>query len=152
MTTGGFLRCFCVPIPVYQIRVLTEYVIPHWHWIPSPKSPPTPLHSYGQACSVSLLVSGNILLANTLASYPAPWHLSFYAAIWKRYQVQACSALWARGQWIWEKRYWGKEDDFIHKATDEEDCKPMSQNNLSCQGLDARFFYGSETGGGEETK
>ena len=44
------------------------------------------------------------------------------------------------------------EDDFIHKATDEEDCKPMSQNNLSCQGLDARFFYGSETGGGEETK
>lgn len=45
-----------------------------------------------------------------------------------------------------------REHDFIHKATDGEDGGRMSQNNLSCQGLDARMFYGSEIGRGEETK
>lgn len=147
-----FLRLFCVPISVYQTRVLIEYVIPHWHSIPSPESPPTPLHPYGQACSISLLASGNILLASTLASYPAPWHLSLHAAIWKCYQVQACSARWTRGQWIWEKRCRGKEDNLIHKATDGEDGKWMSQNNLSGPGCQVFLWIRDRRRWGNQVK
>ena len=39
----------------------------------------------------------------------------------------------------------------LRKLANRKDSRLISQNNYLVKGLDARFFYGSEIGGGEET-
>ena len=56
------------------------------------------------------------------------------------------------GQWIWKTRSWGKGETLIWKPVEGEDVGLAPQNNHIIRSLDARFFHGSEMGGGEEAE
>ena len=82
---------------------------------PSPRPP----FSSSTHCSFSgfnagspqALLLGCLLLGRVVSFRPPSW------CLWLCYQVQACSAHHMIGQWIWETSCWGKEYDFIWKAS-----------------------------------
>jgi len=86
--------------------------------------------------------------------YMYTWN--YFTSLYSRncYWVWADSVHHRTGQWIWERKHWGKEQILAGEPADREDARLVPQNNF----LVRTWLQGSFTqqrwgvGGGEETK